>query len=176
MGIERKYISLILILGLFNFPCFSKASIITLPKKKENFTQKNEFLGSWNMQTIVTNSNCPYIFVGSTTESNLEIKPALNTKNTNSKHQILKGLWKGGNWTQSSSTIKLLNEKEAITERITEFKTKDENYWKAVLIDHLQLDENNSMHSESIVIQYKNGLPVGEYKTYSILTKSETTN
>ena len=93
--------------------------------------------------------------------------------NTKKKQFSFKALWKGGKWSTSSGTIKLLNEKEAITERVTEFKTNDKNNWKAILIDHLKLDENNTMHSESIVIQYKNGSSVGEYKTISILTKTD---
>ena len=148
---------------------------INLPKKdnltpeKINFSYKyKSFLGKWKMQTIVTDSKCPYVFVGSTTKSKLEVKPIIRTSN----HKFsLKAFWKGGKWSKSSGTIKLLNEKEAITERVTKFKTKDKNNWKAILIDHLKIDENNIMHSESIVIQYKNGLPVGEYKTFSILTK-----
>ena len=122
------------------------------------------------MQTIVTSSNCPYILTGTTTESNLEIKTLpIKREGVN----FLKALWKGGKWANSSGTIKLLNDREAITERITSFKTNDRNNWKSILIDHLKLTEDNTIHSESIVIQYKNGKFIGEYKTFSILTKSE---
>ena len=142
---------------------------ITIPKEKR-FNTKEEFLGKWNMQTIVTSSNCPYILTGTTTESNLEIKPTpIQRKGVN----LLKALWKGGKWANSNGTIKLLTESEAISERVTSFKTNDRNNWKSILIDHLKLTEDNTIHSESIVMQYKNGKFIGEYKTFSILTKSE---
>ena len=142
---------------------------ITIPKEKQVDT-KEEFLGKWNMQIIVTSSNCPYILTGTTTESNLEIKPLPLKKRG---VHFLKALWKGGKWANSTGTLKLLNEKEAISERITSFKTNDRNNWKSILIDHLKLTEDNTIHSESIVLQYKNGKFIGEYKTFSILTKSE---
>ncbi|MBI3589954.1 MAG: hypothetical protein HY094_01080 [Candidatus Melainabacteria bacterium] len=172
MNTIKKIITLLLIVNLLNFTFTNstKALSIVLPKQNQTIFNKNKFSGKWNMQTIVTKSTCPYVFVGSTTKSDLEIKPLLNL---NSKKITLKAFWKGGKWSKSRSTIKLLNEKEAITERVTEFITKDKNNWKAILIDHLKLDEDNIMRSESIVIQYKNGLAVGEYKTFSILTKSE---
>ncbi len=142
---------------------------ITIPKEK-TVNAKEGFLGNWNMQTIVTSSNCPYILTGTTTESNLEIKSAATKRK---EVNFLKALWKGGKWTNSSGTIKLLNEREAISERVTNFKTNDKNKWKSILIDHLKLTEDNTIHSESIVLQYKNGKFIGEYKTFSILTKSE---
>ncbi len=165
----KKFIILVLLLSLNNLLTLNTAKAINIPKEKTNYTTE-DFLGKWNMQTVVTSSNCPYVLVGSTTESDLEIKSS--PKNSSST-SILKALWKGGMWSQSIGEVKLLNKREAITERITEFKTNDNNNWKAILIDHLKLDENNIMHSESIVIQYKNGLSVGEYKTYSILTKAD---
>ena len=82
-------------------------------------------------------------------------------------------MWRGGDWKKSIGVLKLLNEEEAITERITKIKTNRHEEWEAVLIDHLNLDENDIIHTESIVIQYKNGEIVGEYKTYSILTRAE---
>ena len=170
MDILKKllYLTLILITSTYTLiPCFG----ITLPFETTNFTQ-DQFIGKWDIQTIVTKSDCPYVLVGSTTKSNLEIKPKLGLINK-LKIYSLRALWKGGNWTNSTGEIKLLNEKEAITERITELKTKDKNKWKAILIEHLEVAEENIIHSESIVIQYKNGFAVGEYKTFSILTKIE---
>lgn len=155
MDMRKKCIYLVLSICLFNI---IKVSAITLPIEQTEIN-KNKFIGKWDIKTIVIDSNCPYIIVGSTTESNLEIK------------QTLKALWSGGKWTDSTTTIKLLNDKEAITERVTGFKTKDKDNWKAILIDHLKLADSNSMESESVVIQYKNGLVVGEYKTFSILTR-----
>ena len=142
-------------------------SAINIPIERKVDT-KEGFLGKWNMQTIVTSSNCPYILTGTTTESNLEIKP-IQREGVN----FLKALWKGGKWANSTGTIKLLNGREAISERVTSFKTNDRNKWKSILIDHLKLTEDNIIHSESIVLQYKNGKFIGEYKTFSILTKSE---
>ena len=142
---------------------------ITIAKERKVDT-KEGFLGKWKIQTIVTSSNCPYILAGTTTESNLEIK---STPIQREGVNFLKALWKGGKWANSSGTIKLLSEKEAISERVTSFKTNDRNNWKSILIDHLKLTEENTIHSESIVLQYKNGKFIGEYKTFSILTKSE---
>ena len=153
---------------LFIYNC-QISNAITIPKEKTVDT-KEGFLGKWSMQTVVTSSNCPYILTGTTTESNLEIKTLpMKREGVN----FLKALWKGGKWANSSGTIKLLNEKEAISERVTSFKTNDRNNWKSILIDHLKLTENNTIHSESIVLQYKNGQFIGEYKTFSILTKKE---
>jgi len=161
----KKYFLFIftLVFAINAIPSFA----LYVSKERENFIPK-EFLGKWKMQTIVTESECPYIIVGSTTESNLEIKPTVKTL---VKKYLLKAFWKGGEWKDSKGFIKILNEKEAITERVTEMKTKDKNIWKAILIDHLHLKDNNQIHSESIVIQYKNNEMVGEYKTFSILTK-----
>lgn len=145
------------------------ANAITIQREKE-VNVKEGFLGKWSMQTIVTSSNCPYILTGTTTESKLEIKPIpIKRKGVN----FLKAFWKGGKWAKSSGTIKLLTKNEAISERVTSFKTNDKNNWKSILIDHLKLTEDNIIHSESIVLQYKNGKFIGEYKTFSILTKSE---
>ena len=153
---------------LLTYNCHT-TSAINIPIERK-FEAKEEFLGKWNMQTIVTSSNCPYILTGTTTESNLEIKPiSIKRKGVN----FLKALWKGGKWAKSTGTIKLLNEREAISERVTSFKTNDNNKWKSILIDHLQLTEDNIIHSESIVLQYRNEKFIGEYKTFSILTKSE---
>lgn len=160
----------LLIAGLANiFSHIIPAYSITLPKLKTP-TIKNNFIGKWNMQTIVTKSNCEHVLVGSTTESVLEILP---TFKNNSKDLSLKALWKGGSWSKSSGTIKPLSNKEAILERVTELKINDKDSWKAILIDHFNLDENNIMRSESIVIQFKNGSAIGEYKTISILTRNE---
>lgn len=145
------------------------AFAITLPKEK-NSRLESGFIGKWRMKTIVTFSSCPDVLVGSTTESKLEIKPLINSKIQNSS---IKAFWKGGNWKKSIGTVKLLNEKEAITERVTRIKTSRNENWEAVLIDHLNLEEKDIIHTESIVIQYKNGNIVGEYKTYSILTRLE---
>lgn len=144
-----------------------QAAVPTLPKEK-NISIKSSFTGKWKMKTIVTSSNCPDILVGSTTESKLEIGPVLKGPSNN-----IKALWKGGNWKRSNGVLKLLSEKEAVTERITKIRTKRNEEWEAVLIDHLNLDEKDTIHTESIVIQYKNGEIVGEYKTYSILTRVE---
>ena len=170
MNSLRKFILCLAILTSYflTYTC-QIADAITIPREKIIDT-KEGFLGKWNMQTIVTSSNCPYILTGTTTESNLEIKTLQSKKEG---VNFLKALWKGGKWTNSSGTIKLLNDREAITERVTNFKTTDRNSWKSILIDHLKLTEDNTIHSESIVIQYKNGKFIGEYKTFSILTKSE---
>ncbi|MBI2996646.1 MAG: hypothetical protein HYY52_08105 [Candidatus Melainabacteria bacterium] len=166
MDIKKKFVLILLLSFCFLTTNIARGIIIL---KENNDLTKSGFIGKWNMQTVVTNSKCPYVIVGSTTESQLEIKDVIN----NSPQNIsLRALWKGGKWTKSQSLIKLLNEKEAVTERVTKFKTNNNNKWKAILIDHLKLDENNIMHSESIVIQYKNDIFVGEYKTYSILTKA----
>ncbi len=146
----------------------AKSINVPLPKQKE-ILLKSSFIGKWKMKTIVTYSSCPDVLVGSTTESKLEIKPTVNK----SKKPFIKALWKGGNWKRSTGTVKVLNEKEAITERITKIKTNRNEEWEAILIDHLNLEENDLIHTESIVIQYKNGSIVGEYKTYSILTRVE---
>lgn len=162
MNIKRKICFLGLIVGIiFNYSITANALILT---KEREVKVNSEFIGTWNMQTVVTSSNSPYILTGTTTESKLEIKAPIKT------NSILTGLWKGGNWTKSIGTIKLLNNKEAITERVTNIKTNG-NSWKSVLIDHLKLTEDNLIQSESIVIQYKNNEFVGEYKTFSILTK-----
>ena len=166
---KKIFFSLTLLLSyLLTYNCHTTNAVnIPIERKVE---AKEEFLGKWNMQTIVISSNCPYILTGTTTESNLEIKPTpIKREGVN----FLKALWKGGKWANSSGTIKLLSEKEAISERVTSFKTNDRNNWKSILIDHLQLTEENTIHSESIVLQYKNGKFIGEYKTFSILTKSE---
>lgn len=163
---------IIILFLLFTFLIFNTTSpsiAIFIPKTNE-LIFKDKFSGKWLMQTIVTDSECPYIFTGSTTESKLEIKPLFINKTNNN---LFKVRWQGGKWTSSNSVIKLLNEKEGITERVTKLETNDNNNWKAILIDHLYLDEENNMHSESIVTQYKNGIEVGEYKTFSILTKLE---
>ena len=165
----KKIVCIILLLYLSGIFTFNISYALTIPRER-NFSVANNFIGKWNMQTIVTKSNCPYVFVGTTTKSNLEIKPTLRNK---LKNYVLKALWKGGKWKTSTGLIKLLTDKEGITERVTEFKTTDKNKWKAILIDHLQIDENNTIHLESIVIQYKNGIAVGDYKTFSILTKNE---
>lgn len=145
------------------------AFTINAPKQIK-LSLNNNITGKWEMQTIVTNSNTPFVLVGSTTESNLEIKPILNLKSNNI---FLKAYWEGGNWEKSIGTIKTLSKNEAITERVTKMKTKDNNNWRAILIDHLYIDNENEniMHLESIVTQFKNGVEIGEYKTYSILTK-----
>ena len=158
----------ILISYLLTYNC-TLSNAINIPQEKK-IDVKEGFLGKWNMQTIVTSSNCPYILTGTTTESNLEIKTMpIKKEGVN----FLKALWKGGKWANSTGTIKLLSEKEAISERVTSFKTNDRNNWKSILIDHLKLTEDNTIHSESIVLQYKNGKFIGEYKTFSILTRSE---
>lgn len=172
-----KKIFTALILNLVIFTSFQniQAGALIMPKLNgisQSTNTSKDFLGKWNMQTIVTKSSCPYVIVGTTTESNLEISQ-LPPEQSNSNSASLKAFWNGGAWTKSNGTIKLLNNKEAVSERVTEFKTKDQDNWKAILIDHLKLTENNTILSESIVIQYKNGINVGEYKTYSILTKAE---
>lgn len=165
MNIFKKNICAYLVILISLIICLPNNTSALMAPKTDKANVSENLVGSWKMQTIVTKSNCPYVIVGSTTESDLEIQIALKN--------ILKTLWKGGNWTNSIGTIKPLNEREAITERITEFKTNDNNTWKAILIDHLKLEEDNIMHLESIVIQYKNGIKVGEYETFSILTKNE---
>ena len=166
---KKNIFSLVILIScLVTYNC-QITDAITIPQERKVDT-KEGFLGKWNMQTIVTSSSCPYILTGTTTESNLEIKPTpIQRKGVN----FLKALWKGGKWANSSGTIKLLSAKEAISERVTSFKTNDRNNWKSILIDHLKLTEENTIYSESIVLQYKNGKFIGEYKTFSILTKSE---
>lgn len=147
----------------------ASASPLFVPKITKEVNISHVLVGEWDIQTIVTKSSCPYIFVGTTTKSQLEIKFApLKTKKG-----ILKAFWKGGKWKESKGVIELLNNSEAITHRVTELKTSDKNKWKAILIDHLHLDGNNTMYLDSIVIQYRNGTAVGEYKTHSILTKNK---
>ncbi len=162
MGIKKKlrFLSNIIISSLLLIVCsINTAKALTIPNK-DITTNNINFVGTWYMQTIVTESNCPHILVGTTTESTVQITPLLNL------------LWQGGEWDKAQSTLKLLNENEAIAERSTELKTNDDNTWKAILVDHLNITEQNTIHSESIVEQYKNGIRIGKYKTFSILTKS----
>ncbi len=169
----KKYI-LYLVISISYLVAYSFVPIHAISIPKEKIADiKTGFYGKWNMQTIVTSSNCPYILTGTTTESNLEIRPTLFKNLKKNKVNFLKAFWKGGKWSDSNGTIKLLNGNEAISERITNFKTNDRNNWKSILIDHLKLTEDNTIHSESIVLQYKNDKFIGEYKTFSILTKSE---
>ncbi len=170
MNSLKRIISLILLLILTVSFCELKPVFALNVPRTTTTNIEPEFYGKWNMQTIVTSSNCPYILTGTTTESNLEIKPAIIKKKG---IRLLKAFWKGGKWTDSTGTIKFLSKNEAISERITRFKTSDRNSWKSILIDHLKLTEDNTIHSESIVLQYKNGKFIGEYKTFSILTKTE---
>ena len=166
----KPLITILIVISLLFLNQVKNAAIgITIPKEEIKLL-KTGFEGSWLMQTIVTKSSCPYIPVGSTTKSKLEIRPYINS------NKFLKALWKGGEWKQSKGIVRLLNSHEAITERVTEIRLDDKNNWKAVLIDHLKLDEENKMYSESIVIQYKNDNIVGEYSTYSILKKQNTTD
>ena len=169
MDIFKKLFIYFLIISLSDFLFLDRANAIYLKKPIQN-TYKSEFVGKWKMQTIVTDSKCPYILIGSTTESDLEIKPSLKKK-LNSF--LYKAFWSGGNWKNSAGTIKFLSNKEAVTERLTQMKTRDNNTWKAILVDHLHLEDGGIIHSESIVTQYKNEIPVGEYKTFSILTKAD---
>ena len=164
--LKRSFWFFLIILFFFNSTNFYKALAITIPNKKHVSIESN-FIGIWEMQTIVTSSDCPSVFVGSITESKLEIRPHLSKK---SNQISLKAKWHGGSWTNTYSDVKLLNDKEGITERITKL-VDDNTEWKALLIDHLKLDEKDRIESESIVIQYKNGQVIGEYKTLSILTK-----
>ncbi len=168
MDIRKKILTILTFLLLVFKLTTSTTLALTIPSKSNNIDNLN-FVGTWYMQTIVTESSCPHIVIGTTTESTLKIKPT--TKN-NDKNTVLKLLWEGENWNKSEGTLKLLNEKEAITERITETKTNDDSFWKAILIDHLNITEQNTIHSETVVTQYKNGIKVGKYKTFSILTKS----
>lgn len=159
-----KLVSIALIIG----NC-SQVLALYIPKENDaSYYVKEKFLGRWDMQTIVTDSNCPFVLKGTTTESNLEIVPIPDSEPGS---KILKTSWQGGRWSKSSGTLKILNNNEAVSERITEYTTEDNSSWKAILIDHLRLNENDTIHSESIVIQYKNNTLVGKYKTYSILTK-----
>ena len=81
---------LTLILLLFLNQNKNTAAIgITIPKEEIKLL-KTGFEGNWLMQTIVTKSSCPYIPVGSTTKSKLEIRPYINS------NKFLKALWKGG--------------------------------------------------------------------------------
>lgn len=151
--------AILILSGLFA----NSAKALYVPTIKDlNITE--DFIGKWEMKTIVTESNCPYVIVGSTTESNLIIKKGFEN---------ITALWSGGNWSNSEVEVKALTEKEAIAQRETILKGNDNNNWKAFLLDHLFIEDDQNMHSESIVKQYKNGKFVGEYKTYSVLSKVE---
>lgn len=146
----------------------ASAKATTLPKAfTEINTNKNtkNLIGKWEMQSVVTDSNCPNIPIGSTTESTLEI---ISNTNNNS---IFKTLWTGGKWKRSIGRIKLLTNKEGVLERFTKTKEDKNTYWSAILIDHIYIDDENVMHSESIIKQYKNNEYIGEYKTLSVLVK-----
>lgn len=160
-----KKVILISLLILYSLPVCINANAIVIPKISKISNMEN-FIGNWEMKTIVTESSCPEIIIGSTTESELTIIK-------NSKKDLLFAHWDGGVWTSSNSILKPLSQMEALTERATELRFDDNNSWKAVLVDHLTLEEDNKMHSESLVKQYKNGILIGEYKTFSILTKIE---
>lgn len=160
-----KPITFIFIFLFFTTVLPSGASLLNLPTNRRVVTTGG-FLGKWKMRTIVVSSSCPDILVGSTTESRLEFKPTTQPNN-------IKALWKGGDWKRSIGMLKLLNSSEAITERITKIKTKRNEEWQAVLIDHLNLEDDDKIHTESIVIQYKNGQVVGEYTTVSVLTRTD---
>ena len=129
----------------------------------------NKFLGNWYMQTVVVSSSCPFIIPGTTTESTLQIKSLKSINKT------IKTIWSGGKWTKTNGKLKLLNDKEAVTERVTNIKTKDKNLWKSILIDHLKYVDKDKIELDSIVLQYKNYKFIGEYRTHSILTKNTET-
>lgn len=155
------FITISLIFSL-NIP---QGKCIVLPKQELKINISS-FIGKWEVKTIVTESNCKEIIIGSTTESELVIKKA-------PINDILHFIWDGGLWSKSNGILKILTNKEAISERVTELNIDKKNKWKAELIDHLYLtDEENIIHSESIVRQYKNNELIGEYKTFSILKKS----
>ena len=164
MGTLKKviFISIIIIVQSLIITESTEALYIT---NKSAFPNTNDFVGKWKMQSIVTSSNCPYIIVGSTTESNLEIRK--------SPQNILNAIWRGGNWKDSITTLQVLSNKEAVTKRVTEINIEDMNIWKTILIDHLWVEEEDTIHSESIARQFKNDKLVGEYKTFSILVKVE---
>ena len=162
IGKTKVLVSLISILSIL---LLGKVEAITIPQDK-GFKNIEAFIGQWEMKTIVTSSNCSEVIIGSTTESKLIIKK----KNHNN---ILEAIWQGGIWSSSSSTLKPLTNKEALTQRVTNLKLNDDNEWKAELIDHLFQEDESTIYSESLVKQYKNDILIGEYKTFSVLKKAE---
>lgn len=135
---------------------------IHLPEFNE-YKGSNEFIGNWKIKSVVTESNCPYVIVGSTTKSEIKIRKDL---------EKMTATWEGGNWTNSRTYLKALSQNEIITERVTEMKGKGNTKWAAILVEHIYIDGNGEVHSESYVKQYKNDKFVGDYKTYSILLKA----
>ena len=147
---------------------FSQTKAIHIPDENE-ISNYGNFLGDWYMQTIVVSSSCPFIIPGTTTESTLEIRSAQSAA---PQKKALKTIWAGGKWATTNGELKLLNNKEAITERVTNIRTKDKNLWKSILIDHLKYIDKDEIELDSIVLQYKNSKFIGEYRTHSILTKN----
>lgn len=156
---------LVFLISILSVLLLGKAGAITIPQEKE-FKNIEAFVGQWDMKTVVTRSNCSEIIVGSTTESKLIIKKK-------SRNNAFEAIWQGGIWSNSSSTLKPLTNKEALTQRVTNLKLNDDDEWKAELIDHLFQEDKSTIYSESLVKQYKNDILIGEYKTFSILKKAE---
>ena len=152
-----KFCIILAIMGIFAH----ESSALYVIDTNKTHELNSYFEGNWNVKTIVTHSSCPYIIVGSTTISKIEIKKDLNR---------YKGYWSGGNWSKSEFRIDQLSETEAISERVTK-NSVENTVWEAVLTDHLSLGDDNKIRSESIANQFKNGKYVGEYKTYSVLSK-----
>lgn len=164
MNIKKIYLSILIVL-IAMFLLNINANAIIVPKINDLKTT-DSFIGKWKMRTIVTNSTCPEIIIGSTTESELAIEKLPNTNK-------LIAIWDGGIWSSSAGVIKPLSSSEALTERNTELNLDQSNNWKAILIDHMTLKEQNKIHTESLVKQYKNDIQIGEYKTFSILNRIE---
>lgn len=152
-------VTIILIANLFEFFPIG-ANTFHLFVNKDNY--KSGLVGEWQVTTEVVWSDCPYVDVGLTVDSNM-IFTEINGR--------LFPQWQANGWVLvRNKSINFEDDDLLVWERENKL-FKDDKFWFISAVDKFSYDDDSQLTATSYIKQYLNGEYVGSYVTFSKLSQ-----
>ena len=118
--------------------------------------------GTWEVKTVVVDSNCRYVSTGEESLSKLNFS-LIDGK--------LTPTWFGHNWNLVDNKMFKLEENDRLLWVRDNSLVKERKFWLAHSEDVFNIESPNYITAQSKIDQYLNGNYVGNYKTVSYLKK-----
>lgn len=155
--VVRLLLALIIILSPL------KANAIAFQLMLSQSETRSELVGHWEVDSIVTWSDCKYVKEGSSAISSIKIND-INGK--------LYPEWQANDWQLVRNKVIDFSYDDSLHwEQESKLEEEDGNYWFVRTISDFKFNDEGKLVAQGHVKQYLNGEFVGSYITESHLTK-----
>lgn len=150
----------ILLFCIFNISSSGASAPIRLSASAQSYDPR--LFGTWEVQTVVVDSDCKYVRPGLKSISKLNFRLV---------HGRLTPTWFGHEWDSVANDIFKLSDDDKIVWIRENKLRRGSAVWLARSKDIFDIKNHNYITAKSEVEQYLNGRYTGDYKTISYLKK-----